>query len=290
MKKIILFTILALFLLFCTAIYQYYHFNDGKLHIIFCDVGQGDAILIRTPEGKYILVDGGPDRKVVACLAKYMPFWQRTIDLMLLTHPHADHFFGMFYVLDRYLITSFGTEKLDNKSDSFQEFLHLLKEKEIAITYVSAGDRWVMKTNNSDVVFSIVSPSLLFLQKSSPNGQIGEGKEFASLVTHISYGAFDVLLTGDSQARALSDAVDGMANRLDILQVPHHGSATGLTRAFLQKEHPKLTIISVGSMNRYGHPNKNILENLISLKIPFLRTDKSGDIEIISDGNSFYIK
>src|SRR6266496_901047 len=85
--------------------YQYFTFNDGKLHLIFCDVGQGDAILIKTPSDKYILIDGGPDRAVVDCLSRHMPFWKRNIDLMLLTHPHADHFFGMFYILERYNVT-----------------------------------------------------------------------------------------------------------------------------------------------------------------------------------------
>src|SRR4051812_44999369 len=102
MKNSILFTFVGLVLVIVLAVFEAGKFNDGKLHVIFCNVGQGDAIFIRTPNGKNMLIDGGPDRSVLNCLAKHMPFWERRIDLMLLTHPHADHFMGMYYVLDRY--------------------------------------------------------------------------------------------------------------------------------------------------------------------------------------------
>lgn len=320
MKKGLLIILIALIFLGCLADYQYARYNDGKLRIIFCDVGQGDAILIKTPTGKHILVDGGPDRKVLDCLSQFMPFWERKIDLVILTHPHADHFMGMFYVLDRYHITSFATEKLANKSDDFHELMKEIQNRAVPITYVSAGDRWRLQLENlplsiyhlpfisklgkengksmedgtwkmeNEIVISIKSPTEAFLQRTSPNGEIGESKEFASLITHVSYGSFDVLLTGDSQVNALSEAVDFMNGRLDVLQAPHHGSATGLTRAFLQKKHPELTIISVGEKNRYGHPSKNTLQSLKEQGIPFLRTDEKGNVEVMSDGKRFEVR
>src|SRR5438105_9092865 len=112
MKKLLVLSSLTLFLLAGLCIYQYIHFHDGKLHIVFCDVGQGDAILIVTPNNKHILVDAGPDRKTIDCLSKHMAFWDRTIDLFILTHPHADHFSGSYYVLDRYIILGFATENI----------------------------------------------------------------------------------------------------------------------------------------------------------------------------------
>jgi competence protein ComEC len=296
MKQKVFLMLICFVLLAGTAVYQYFHFNDGQLHVVFCDVGQGDAILLRTPANKYILIDGGPDRKVLDCLSKHMPFWQRTIDLVLLTHPHADHFFGMFYVLERYDITSFATEKLENKSASFQELMKMLKERQISVKYVSQGDRWVLKSaidkKNENVALSILGPTKDFLERTSPNGSIGDSKEFASLVTELSYGSFHVLFTGDSQMGELGSIAAGLdykSNPIGILQSPHHGSKTGLNQTIVQQIAPKLAVISVGQHNRYGHPNKGILDIFQQEKIPVLRTDKAGDVEFVSQGVGFAI-
>lgn len=290
MKKSLIFTAITLLLVAGLAMLEASKFNDGKLHVIFCDVGQGDAIFIRTPSGKHILIDGGPDRSVLNCLAKHMPFWERRIDLMLLTHPHADHFTGMYYVLERYNVTGFATEKLENKSGSFQELMKLLSQHEVPIQYVYESDKWTLKGDTGDVVLSILGPSKEFLQKTSPNGQIGEGKEFASLIARLSNGSFHVLFTGDTQAGELGYVTDAFGlkdERTDVLQSPHHGSRTGLNQAVVQEIAPKLAAISVGAHNRYGHPNKQTLDIFQAEHIPVLRTDKVGDIEMVSDGKGF---
>jgi len=279
-------SVLALTLLGGIFLYQYTKFNDGKLHIVFCNVGQGDGIFIKTPDNKYILIDGGPDKKVLSCLSSHMPFWERTIDLVLLTHPHADHFLGLYYVIDRYNALSFGTEDLSNKTGSFQELIRSIAEKKIQKRLVSKGAKW---TIGKKLVLSIESPTTEFLRSTSPNGLIGESREFASLITHLSYGSFDLLLTGDSQAGELGRVGDRLQGRIDVLQIPHHGSGTGLTQQVLEKINPRLGIISVGSRNRYGHPNKQILSLLGDKNIPIQRTDKAGDIEIVTDGEKWRV-
>ncbi len=284
------------------ALYQAGGSSDGKLHVIFCDVGQGDGILIKTPTNRYILIDSGPDRKILSCLAKHMPFWERTIDLVIITHPHADHFMGMNYVLERYSVTSFATEKLGNKAASFQEVMKQIKEKGIPVKYVVKGDRWVI----GDVVISVLGPSREFLEKTSPNGMIGEGKEFASVVSEVSFGSapirqaqgkrdkssgFHALFTGDTQVVGLLDATENLDykdNPISVLQIPHHGSKTGLNDDIVQKLHPSLAVASVGQ-NSYGHPNKKILELLEKYHVPVLRTDKRGDVEVVSDGKDWKI-
>src|SRR5437867_4244168 len=99
MKKVLYVTTVAVIFLIVFAFYDYSRFSDGKLHITFCNVGQGDGIFIRTPSGKNILIDGGPDKSILSCLAEHMPFWDRTIHLMFLSHPHDDHFAGLYYVI-----------------------------------------------------------------------------------------------------------------------------------------------------------------------------------------------
>src|SRR5438046_2210377 len=123
MKRIsitILITILSLGIMF---VYQLAIFHDGKLHVVFCDVGQGDGILITTPDSKHILVDSGPNKSIIDCLSRHMPFWERTIDLAILTHPHSDHYSGFYYVIQSYSITGFATENLKNKKAGFTELL-----------------------------------------------------------------------------------------------------------------------------------------------------------------------
>lgn len=277
MKKLFIIGFVALFSLGVYAFWQYSKFNDGKLHVIFCDVGQGDAILIKTPNNKFILYDGGPDRRVLHCLAKHMPFWNRQIDMMVLSHPHADHFFGMFYVLERYQVKSFATEELMNKTQAFEELLNQIDKNKIPRQYVMAGDLWDV----GGVQIEVVGPTQEYLERTSPGGTIGESKEFASLVLKVSYGDFDALLTGDSQVQGLQDA---NTSSIDVLHVPHHGSGSGLEKDVLEQLEPTIAVVSVGAENRYNHPHPRIMELLQSLQIQTFRTDQDGDIMIISDG------
>lgn len=286
MKKIIVISI-AIMVLFCgLVLYQFVLFNDHKLHLIFCDVGQGDAILIRTPNGKYILVDGGPDRKILDCLARHMPFWKREIDLIILTHPHADHFFGMFYVLERYSVKAFATEQLENKTTAYREALKGFAKKGVAVQYVLAGDGWDL----GQVRMTVAGPTQDFIDQTSPGGTIGESKEFASIILHIKHGDFDALLTGDSQVEGLKEALPYLSGSIDVLQSPHHGSGFGLDETLLQSIAPAIAVVSVGAQNRYNHPHPKILKMYKDEQVPVLRTDLTGDVEIVSDGIAWEVR
>ncbi len=284
MKNFVLVGIVACILFGAVVVYQFLYFNDGKLHVVFCNVGQGDGILIKTPSNKYILIDGGPDRGVTTCLGRHMPFWNRKIDLVVLTHPHADHFFGIFYVLERYSVGTFATEDLKNKTTSYEELLRLVEKKKILQKRVLAGDKWRV----GEVTVSIIGPTKEYLQQTSPGGTIGESREFASLITLVQYSEVDVLLTGDSQAQGLKEAIKDLSEAIDILQAPHHGSGTGLDAGLLKKLRPNLAVISVGQ-NNYGHPNKKILDLFKVHDVTVLQTDQVGDVEIVSDGNKWSV-
>lgn len=287
MKKTFLTVAILFFLLGCILVYQNITFNDKKLHVVFCDVGQGDAIFIRTPQGSDILIDGGPDDSVLACLGKHMPIWDRTIEIMILTHPHADHFTGLFAVLKNYKIKSFVSEDLDNKTVGFNSLMDKIKEQKIPVRFVFAGDRFILKDG---VVLKIVGPTGELLSQMSPNGLIGESGEQASLESILTYGRFSTFLTGDSQALELEEMLKLIQHdNLDVLQAPHHGSKTGLSQEILDILSPKIVAISVGENNKYGHPAPFILDLLKSNNIKIFRTDQNGDIEIISDGKNYWI-
>lgn len=283
---------LALFSLGAIFFYQYSRFNDGKLHVVFCDVGQGDAIFIRTPKGTDVLIDGGPDNSVLSCLSNHMPFWDRTIEVVALTHPHADHLVGLIGVLKRYKVDLFITEKLENKTESFNELVRVVQNKKISSRYVFVGDKLRIKDG---VVLQVLSPSKEFLTRTSSTGVIGESGEFASLVLLVSYGQFDTLLTGDSQvlelAEALQTASQGEAlQEVEVFQVPHHGSKTGINQELVDQINPKLAVISVGKNNKYGHPSKEIIELLNGSKVKILRTERNGEVEIVSDEKGWGVR
>ena len=287
MKKFLFIVSLSIVFLSTIFVYQYVYFYDNKLHVVFCNAGQGDAIFIKTPSNAYILVDGGPDKSVLSCLSNHMPFWERTLDIVFLTHPHADHFLGLMDVVDRYITLSFDTERLGNKTQSFKGLSKIIAEKKIPQRAIFEGDRYRL---GDDIFLEVEAPSLEFLQRSSPNGMIGEGGELASLILKLEYKDFDVLLTGDSQSEALSGVVSQNYDSIEVLQVPHHGSKTGLNKEIVNDLVPKLAVISVGAANRYGHPNRGVLQMLTEKGIAVLRTDQKGDIEIVSDGRGFFVK
>ncbi len=288
MKRVAGIGLILLVLLSGIFVFEYSKFNHGKFHLVFCDVGQGDAIFIRTPKGSDILIDGGPDDSVLSCLAGHMPFWDRDLELVILTHPHADHLNGLISVSKRYRIISFATENLKNRSRGFSALMEILEKQNIKISYIYAGDRFVLRDG---VTIEIVGPSKEFIQKTSPDGFIGERREFASVESLVEYKNFVVLLTGDSQAVELKEAIfEGLLKDIDALHVPHHGSKTGLSSEILDFVKPELAIISVDSNNRYGHPDKSIHEMLRNKGIKILRTDRDGEIEILSDGASWGVK
>ncbi len=287
MRKFILISLVTGLFLLCLSIYQYAHFHDGKLHIVFCDVGQGDAIFVKTPSGRTMLFDGGPDDAVLNCLDNHVPFWHRRIDMLLLSHPHLDHFAGFIEVVEKYDVRTFVTEKLVNETEIFKELLEGVQAAKIKTEYVYAGNHVKLMDG---VSVKILGPTAGFLNETSPNGVIGEKKEFASLIVLIGYKNFTLLLTGDSQVSGLKDALAVGSGKISVLQVPHHGSASGLDQEIIDRIKPKLAVISVGKDNRYGHPRQEILKILRDNDIKILRTDEDGEVEIISDGKIFTLR
>lgn len=278
-------TFLALIFLGAIFFSQQARFNDGKLHVVFCDAGQGDAIFIRTPKGADLLIDQGPNDSVLSCLSNHMPFWDRTIELAILTHPHADHFSGFFSILPRYTVLSFATENLSNKSEGFSRLRGEIDSKKIPLRYLYAGD----SVKIGETRLQILGPTTDFLQRTSPRGEIGETAEFASLITLVRFGETTFLLTGDSQAAQLDEAI-GEVKEVGVLQVPHHGSKTGLDESIVDSLKPRLAVISVGKNNRYGHPSNEVIKILGDEDVKILRTDENGEVEIVSDGKGWTVK
>lgn len=270
---------------------------DNKLHLVFCNVGQGDAIYIRFPDGRDMLVDGGPNNSVLQCLGKYMPFWDKKIDMVILTHPERDHMQGLVSVLSRFQVSYLVRSDITNDSEGFRELLSIIKNNHISEKLVTAGE----KIDIGDSTLSILWPNtrelaLVNPEYGNPNPNIlgaqnGTGLNDASVVLWLRYGNFDALLPGDNDTQTSFEyrGTPLADDQLEVLKVPHHGSKTGLNQAVIDWLHPQLAIISVGK-NSFGHPTSEIL-NLLNLnKIKILRTDQAGDIEIISDGINWKVE
>ncbi len=288
LKKAIFIIFIILFAFGGIFFYESAKFNDGKLHLVFCDVGQGDAVFIRTSTGSNILIDGGPDDSVLNCLSKHMPFWDKTIQLVILTHPHADHFTGLISVIKRYNVISYDTENVENPSFGTKILQDNLALKNLSATYLYKGDIFANKAS-----FSLLTlwPSADFVRNSLTNLP-SEAKNLDlngfSVIELLSYGSFKALLTGDAGS-VIEDKLAREAGKIDVLKVPHHGSKTGLSSLFLEITKPDLAVISVGGKNRYGHPSKEILTLLKNNNIKVLRTDRDGEVEIVSDGKSWQL-
>lgn len=284
-KKSAAAVIFSIFILGSMMMFQFIRFNDGRLHVVFCDVGQGDGIFIRSSSGKNFVVDAGPNDKIVDCIERHTPFWDRTISFAILTHPHADHFTGFKSILEKYKVLRFAGENLDNDSKGYVNLKKLLKDNGLDIENLFAGD--ILRVDDGLKIL-VLGPDSEFLRRVSPQGLINQSSEQATLITYFTFGNFDALLAGDAESSQLSENIDSFdIKNIEVLKVPHHGSKTGLTDEILRSLNPKFAVISVGKSNKYGHPTTLILDLLDNAEIKIFRTDKDGEIEFVSDGQSY---
>jgi competence protein ComEC len=254
-------------------------FPDAKLHLVACDVGQGDAILA-SYKNIQILVDGGPDEDVLECLAKYLPFWDREIELVVLTHPQLDHYGGLTEVFQRYQVDTFLTNEAESGSLSYQAL-----RKAVG----GSGVRVIHPKDNQVIRIGLLYLDILHPSEFSDGGNWSDINEL-SIVANLRFGEFEALLTGDIPPSEIDKLLAaGKITDVEYIKVPHHGSRNGLTHALIEASSPEIAVISVGAKNSYGHPHAEILRMLNERGIRTLRTDEEGDIEVVSDGNRFWL-
>lgn len=265
--------------------YLVFYFEARKnLLLTVFDVGQGDAIFIEFPGGTQILIDGGPDEKILSKLGRTLPFWDRSLDLLILTHPHADHVTGLFEVLKRYDIGMVLESGVHHSIPEYDEWRRLIEEKKVKRIVAEAGQ--VIRIA-SEAYIRILAPRKSFAGESPKN------VHDAMVVAKLYYGASSTLLTGDMEKIIEYQLLFFNPENLDsdVLKVGHHGSKTSTTKEFLQAVSPEVAIISAGRKNRYGHPHQEVINRLHDFGIKILRTDKTGDIRMTSNGMNFlYIR
>lgn len=252
---------------------------DQRLHIAFLDVGQGDAIFIQTPNGRQLLVDGGRyPSTVLDQLGRQMPFWDRSIDMIIATHPDDDHVAGLVEVVEHYRVSGLITNGADADSDpAYATLLAAAAEREVDIHSTRQGEVINLDT---DVKVEIMNP-----------GELGKAadRNDASVVARLTYLDFSVLLTADVDEGVEETLLEkGQNLKAIVLKAGHHGANTSSSSPFLAAVSPQIIIISAGMDNSYGHPHPAMLDRAASIGATVLRTDEMGTLEVITDGKQMW--
>lgn len=240
-----------------------------ELTVVMLNIGQGDAIYIRTPEGTDILIDGGPDRSVLFELGRVMPPLDHHIEYVIATHPDADHINGLVELPSMYTI---GTLVMngDPRDTTAANALRSWQEQGISVVDVSRGD-----VLSADVPLTVVHPD---------PSETYEDTNARSLVLLMRYGDMDLLFTGDATVESEYEMMQWYVQTydkpidVDLLKVGHHGSHTSTSAEFVKRTTPSIALISAGVENRYGHPHPSVITRLERAGVQVFRTDRDGRV------------
>jgi competence protein ComEC len=270
------------------ALWQPVSFSH-ELTVTFLDVGQGDSIFIRTPSGRTLLVDGGGrsqrgDRKYDAGEKIVVPFLRqegvKQIDLVISTHPDEDHLGGLFSVIGNIPVKGVLISGFPDPSESYREFLALVREKQIPLYRAKKGDRWEV---DQGIFLRMLNPPSPYVTGTRRDVNAN------CIVFELDYEKRSFLFTGDVEGE-VEPLLQASLHPVDVLKVAHHGSKYSTSASFLQTVHPRYAVISVGRNNSYGHPDAELLKRLKEEGARILRTDESGAIIVHTDGEQMTVE
>lgn len=270
--------------LFIATVFIWYAiFRESRediLTVAFLDVGQGDSIFIEAPNGNQLLIDGGANRQVLRELSRVMPFYDRSIDVVLGTHPDKDHVGGLPSVFENFNVDFYIDPGLPDSSGFYQELLNDVRREPAEKIVARRGITIVLDDN--------VRLFILFPDRDV----VGLESNDASIVARLVYGDTAFLFTGDSPQKIENHLIslDAGALKSDVLKVGHHGSNTSSSDLFIGFVAPRFSVISSGKENRYGHPHEEVLKRLIAFQSTILRTDEAGMIVFENDGDTIAVR
>lgn len=266
---------------------------DSNLHIISCDVGQGDAILITYKEIQ-ILTDGGPDNSVLECLGRHMPFYDREIEVVISTHPDSDHITGLVSVLQGYKVGKILINPIDSGTEVYKALVLEVGGRGVQVVNPTTG----MQLGIGLIHLDILNPTDELFSKVSPDDEESDLARYKrikdtnlySIVYRLSLKDFSGLFTGDMPPE-ISDSLakDWSNGHLNYIKVSHHGSINGITENLIKVTTPDIASISVGK-NRWGFPRPEILDILNRNNVQVLRTDQMGDVEVVTNGEKMWVR
>lgn len=270
--------ILGIFAVLVAAPAFWYLYNPVyQLEVDFLDVGQGDAILIKTPFGQNILIDGGPDNTIIKRLSENLAWWDKKIDLMILTHPHSDHVGGLIDVIKRYKVEKILYTGVVHNSPDYLVWLELIRGRKIPLIII---DRPQVIELGEDCELQIIYPRESLLGKEVDN------LNSSSIIAKLVYGQTKFLFTGDAESEVEQELINSNADlSAQVLKAGHHGSDTSSGQEFLQAVRPEIVIIQVGG-NDFGHPSRRVIKRLERIGAQVFRNDLDGTVRVVSDGKA----
>ncbi len=277
--------LIFLFIVAVFSIYVALKESERKLTVAFLDIGQGDGIFIEAPSGNQMLIDTGPGMEILRELGKVMPFYDRSIDILLATHPDTDHIGGIIDVLEKYKVDLFIEPGVEGETELYKELGS--KVESLKVKNIEARRGMVVDLGAGTLLY-ILFPAI------DPRGM---ETNTASIVARLVYGENEFMLTGDSPKNIEEylvsiHTIQGLTLELesDVLKAGHHGSKTSTSDLFVKTVAPKYAVISAGKDNRYGHPNPEVLDILEKAGVKILRTDTDGRTIFKSDGVNLEVK
>ena len=252
---------------------NFFQVSNHNLRFHFIDVGQGDSSLIITPKGKTILIDAGDEAHAKKVVSYIREQGIEKLDLVVATHPDADHIGGMDKVIKNFDIDVFAMPDVSAKTNQYKQIQRELKTKKMKATRLYQGDEVQI---DDDIDFEILSPV---------KGKKYDDTNEYSIVAKIVYKDTSFILMGDATMENEVDIINNIPDiDIDVLKLGHHGSSTSSSDYFITKTSPNIAIISCGKNNKYGHPHQEVMRVLKKHGVTPYRTDEMGDIVITSDG------
>jgi competence protein ComEC len=257
--------------------------SGDKLKVDFLDVGQGDSAFIQTPEGHQILIDGGPDNSALQKISSLMPVWDKSLDLVILTHPESDHMQGLLDILQNYKADYILWSGVKKNAAEYDKWMNILAKQK------SEGSKIIIAEAGQEIKAGNVLINTIYPLKSLEGQELKASANDTCVVSRVIFGKDSFLFTGDIDSKAEKEIVGSKENIIsNVLKVAHHGSKYSTSDLFLENVKPETAVIEVGK-NSYGHPTPETLQRLANFGIKIFRTDRDGDIKFISDGNNIKI-
>jgi competence protein ComEC len=271
--------LLLVLLVLVFSFISYYYLNESNrkfLSVAFLDVGQGDSIFIETPNGVQLLIDTGATSVSIRKLSEILPFYDRNIDMVLVTHFDLDHVGSLLNILKKYDVDWYFRSHILEDSKLFLTVEELTKDFEVNLRVLNAGDRIYL---GEEIYLDVLWP---------PKDEFNDRND-ASVVIRLVYLDVSFMFTGDI-SKVIEKTIIGAVNiDIDVLKIGHHGSKTSSDRMFLETLSPEYAVISVGEGNKYGHPDKEVISLLEELGIETLSTSSSGTILFQTNGREVWL-
>lgn len=302
MKKFLLLFCLTSFAL---AVVMWWQWPDQHVHVVMCDVGQGDGFLISSGYQQF-LIDTGPDDAIGECLAQYVPFWDRRIETVMITHADKDHIGGLPTVLTSYQVDTLLWNETEKTTKIVQTVRDLVDEQQVTVKSVFQGDEISFASTKEDVVFRAIWPPI---DQAKQRGKLNDKPEANDSQTELGYtrvlgaytennrsisgkltiGEVDFLFLGDIDSSIeLAIAAHTSLTGIEVIKVAHHGSKSSSDATFIQKVKPEIGLFSLKKSNSYGHPHTRVIDLFRSSNIEILRTDELGDVHLVTDGKRIW--